>query len=403
MECPDEPFVRARSRLRRDSDSRCAGATGSCSVTSTTYIFAGGGTGGHIYPALAIWDELVEIDPGCRCVVACSDRPLDARILEAEGRDFEVIPAKPLGLKPRALWRFVGSWGPSVRAGRRLIADSRSGGARVVVVAMGGFVAAPLVQSARAERVPIMLVNLDAVPGKANRWIARHADQTLAVCGCTGADSGWSTIPPIVRRKAVASETAGVCRASFDLDPSTRTLLVTGGSQGAGTINHLLRTLASHPQKPLEGWQVLHQCGERDLESVRKAYEGAGVRATVRAFLTDMGRAYGAASLSIGRSGAGSVAEIWANRLPAIFLPYPYHRDQHQRFNAQPLVECGGARVVDDLLDPEKTLAGAGSGLISLLKRDVLVDEMRRAMDSLGPADGANLVARALVELPFSM
>ena len=139
-------------------------------------LFAGGGTGGHIFPALAIAERL---DAASRRVFICSDRAPDAEILRKERADFRVIPAKPFGVRPRALVMFLRSWGPSVRAARAIIRQSRAGGAEATVVAMGGFVAAPVAQAARAEGVPVLLVNMDAVPGKANRWIARRAARVV--------------------------------------------------------------------------------------------------------------------------------------------------------------------------------------------------------------------------------
>src|SRR6185369_12742683 len=146
-----------------------------------TILFAGGGTGGHLFPALAIAEQVVERAPGTRVRFLCSDRPLDAEILRAErlgggAVGFEVVPAKPFGSRPVTLAKFVWSWGGAVRAGRAAILAAKKDGP-VWVVAGGGFVAAPVVQAARAENVPVLMLNLDAVPGRANRWIARHAEK----------------------------------------------------------------------------------------------------------------------------------------------------------------------------------------------------------------------------------
>lgn len=361
----------------------------------TTYVFAGGGTGGHIYPALAIADELALIDPAARCIVACSDRPLDRRILEGEARLFEVMPAKPLGLRPRALWRFLNSWGPSIRASRELLRRERARGP-VVVIAMGGFVAAPVVQAARAEGVPVVLVNLDAVPGKANRWIARRVSKVWAVAGAPER-GGWETIPPIVRAAAFAPGPVAECRTIMGLDPAAPVLLITGGSQGAGSINELMIALAERRAAAFSGWQVLHQCGDKGEAELTRAYERAGISARVMPFIKTMGAAWGAANLVVGRSGAGAVAEVWANKVPALFLPYPYHRDQHQKVNAGPIVKVGGAVIVDDLVNAEENLSHAGETLAGLLTDRSRLEIMRKALESLGSADGARRVAEGLV------
>lgn len=367
-------------------------------MSARSFLFAGGGTGGHIYPALAIAEELLDLDPSLHVEFACSTRAIDAQVLSGAAlRDqpptFTPIPAQPLGLRPRALRRFLGSWGPSVRAVRaRLRAMPNP-----TLVAMGGFVAAPAAQAARAQRAPVVLVNLDAVPGKANRWIGSHAGRAYSAARVDR--PGWNVVPPIVRRGARAPGTPEHCRESLGLAPGKPTLLVTGASQGAASINHAVVAWLESLGESARAWQVIHQTGAGAEDGVRAAYERLGIHALVREFLSPMGPAWGAASLAVARCGAGTVGEAWANAVPAIFLPYPHHRDQHQRLNALPLVECGGAVLVEDLVDPARTVdrLRAHDGL--LLEPGAL-GERRRALESLGPADGSIRVARGLLEGP---
>jgi UDP-N-acetylglucosamine--N-acetylmuramyl-(pentapeptide) pyrophosphoryl-undecaprenol N-acetylglucosamine transferase len=349
------------------------------------FVFAGGGTGGHIFPALAIAEHLGD----ARCVFVCSDRPLDAEILRKERAEFRAIPAKPMGLRPRAVVRFLKSWGPSVRASRAVIREC--GGSSVTVVAMGGFVAAPAAQAAHAERVPVVLVNMDAVPGKANRWIARRASRI--VTSAPAPDETWERVPPIVRAAARASGNPAQCRAALGLDAASRTLLVTGASQGARSINQLVVSLVRDQRRLFDGWQVIHQTGAGEDAAVASAYREAGIAAVVRPFLDTMGLAWGAADLAVSRAGAGSVAEAWANAVPTLFLPYPYHRDQHQRRNAEPLVTAGAAVIETD---PVIGGRGAGPTLSGLLESGSRRGTMRQAYQALGPADGARRIAAIL-------
>jgi UDP-N-acetylglucosamine--N-acetylmuramyl-(pentapeptide) pyrophosphoryl-undecaprenol N-acetylglucosamine transferase len=268
----------------------------------------------------------------------------------------------------------------------------------VRLVAMGGFVAAPLARAARAEGVPVLLVNLDALPGKANRLIARSAAQVVTTVPVVGpcARLGWRVVPPIVRRSAAVSASPGDCRRDLGLEPERRTLLVTGGSQGAVSLNRVvLRTLRDHP-RAFDGWQVIHQTGHGEEVPARDAYRSAGVPAVVRAFFDGMGRAWTAADLAVSRAGAGGVAEAWAYRVPTLFLPNPYHKDEHQRHNAGPLVESGGAMIARDLISEDLNAPGAGAVLGALLRDSGKVAEMRRALERLGPADGAAQVSRLL-------
>lgn len=357
-------------------------------------VFAGGGTGGHLYPAIAIAEELRGRAPDL--LFLCSDRAIDARILSAEGVTYRALPAKPAILRPRGVIRFLAGWGPSLRLSRAILREKPS-----VVVALGGFVAAPVVRAARLEGAPVVMVNLDAVPGRANRLIARRADRILSAA--PGVGDGWKRIPPIVRRRARADRSPAECRRELGMDPGRRTLLVTGGSQGARSINALMVVVARRHAEALQGWQVLHQSGRGEEEEVREAYTRVGVVHVVRDLIDRMDLAWGAADLALGRAGAGTVAEAWANRVPTIFMPYPYHKDQHQRANAEPMREAtaGGepaAQVVTDAIDPVRNIEVAGRLLLDLLADEARRGRMRASLEALGPADGARQAAEAALE-----
>jgi len=150
-----------------------------------------------------------------------------------------------------------------------------------------------------------------------------------------------------------------------------------------------------------QGWTILHQVGPASGDGadpdVARAYAEAGIDAMVIETIERMGDAWGACDLAVSRSGAGSVGEIWANAVPSLLLPFPYHRDQHQRLNAAPLVDCGGAVLVEDLVDPERNLGSAGAELAGLLGDASRRAEMRGALRGLGDARGAETVAGWLV------
>ncbi|MCX5689045.1 MAG: glycosyltransferase, partial [Planctomycetota bacterium] len=204
-------------------------------MSQTTVLFAGGGTGGHIFPGVAI-AEFLASDPIASTSI-CSQRPGDAAMLSGLGKHFVAIPAQPFGIRPRTLLRFVRHWGTCVRTVRGIIQERRKNGP-VVMVALGGFVAAPAAQAARAEHCPILLVNLDAVPGRANRWIARFATRTVTAAKVPGLN--WEYIQPIVRASAKAPGDAAACRTRLGLEPDRPTLMVTGASLGARTINEFM-------------------------------------------------------------------------------------------------------------------------------------------------------------------
>jgi UDP-N-acetylglucosamine--N-acetylmuramyl-(pentapeptide) pyrophosphoryl-undecaprenol N-acetylglucosamine transferase len=251
------------------------------------------------------------------------------------------------------------------------------------------------VQAARVERAKVIAINLDASPGKANRWIASRAHVRLS----TTRDAGpmWTTIPPIVRRDALAPGGVGACRRHLALREDVRTLLVTGGSLGAESLNAFLAAFVESDRgaKALRGWQILHQTGPKMTEDLRAAYARAGVVARVDSYLDTMGSAWGAADLCVCRAGAGNVSESWANRVPCLFMPYPYHKDAHQELNARRLGE--GGRITKDHVDARANMNDAGAALEQLLTNEGARSAMRAALAALGPADGSQQASRAVL------
>lgn len=368
---------------------------------SNAYLFAGGGTGGHIYPALAIIGQLQQLDPAAHCELLVSDRPNDRAILDPLGIPFAPLPAKPFGSRPKAILRFIPSWGPSVRQTREAIRRFKQSHDRVTLIAMGGFVAAPAARAGHCEKCRVVLVNLDAVPGKANELIARKAHAIYTACDIEGHPT-WTRVPPIVRASTLQRTEPSQARARFGLDPTTSTLLVTGGSTGAQSLNRFMQHYAAAHPDSLNAWQVIHQTGKQisnsELTELRAAYANAGVRAWVEHYIEDMGAAYAGADLGISRCGAGTVAECWGAKLPSMFFPYPYHKDQHQLHNAKPLIEIEGAIACRDEVDPQQNLRIYQDVLADLLTNPDRRARMREALASLGEPDGAARVAQALVK-----
>ena len=360
--------------------------------------FAGGGSGGHLSPGLAIAERLVTADGGVESIFLCSDRSVDALMLGEAGARFVPMPARPFTLHPLRALRFVRAWFAARRAAAAVM---RERGVRHVV-SLGGFVSAPVVRQARAMGIPVTLINLDATPGRANRSVARWATQV------------WSAVPTRhlprwngevtgfpVRRSAIAPGEAATCRAQLGLQPTLQTLLVTGASQGATSLNRFVPHFAQRRAAMLQGWQVLHLTGslsEEQLAALREHYRAAGVQAVVMPFLHRMGLAWGAADVALTRAGANSVAEAQINRVPCLFVPYPYHRDLHQRENARHLVEAGAAAIALDAIEPEANMPVMGRLLESLLTDGPARDRMQAALAALPRADAAETLARRLAE-----
>jgi UDP-N-acetylglucosamine--N-acetylmuramyl-(pentapeptide) pyrophosphoryl-undecaprenol N-acetylglucosamine transferase len=367
---------------------------------SSAFLFAGGGTGGHIYPALAIIEQLRLHHPSAHCELLVSDRPNDRTILDPLHVPFAPIPAKPFGTRPKAILSFIPSWGPSVRQTREAIRRLKETHDRVVLVAMGGFVAAPAARAGHCEKCRVVLVNLDAVPGKANELIARKAHAIYTACDING-HAEWIRVPPIIRASTNERIEPSLARERFGLDPEASTLMITGGSTGAQSLNRFLAAFAKAHTDALKGWQIIHQTGKQisdtELSDLRAIYNDANCPAWVEHYIDDMCAAYAAADLGIGRCGAGTVAECWGAQLPSMFFPYPYHRDEHQLHNAKPLLRIEGAIACTDHVDPDANLQAYADVLEDLLTNPDRRARMRRALASLGDPDGAARIAQALV------
>lgn len=185
------------------------------------------------------------------------------------------------------------------------------------------------------------------------------------------------------------------------MDPDKPMLLVTGASQGATSINRMMAELARLAtfNQVLREWQVLHLAGQQDARDVARAYAEAKVEAKVEAFCHQMGMAWRGASVAISRCGAGSVAEVWANAVPTIFLPYPYHKDEHQKLNARMLVEAGAALMADDLVDPLANARQLCGPLLELMRNEARRARMIELLESDRPEPGAAAIATWLARL----
>lgn len=369
----------------------CEGSRGLS--TCASIIFAGGGSGGHISPGLAIAERLKEISPETRSIFVCSQRAIDATMLTDARAEFVPIPATPPSIKPLAASRFVMNFIKSKRNVRRLIRDRQVNH----VVALGGFIAAPAVSAAKSAGVPVMLINLDAPPGKANQWMAKRCDEVFSAIEIPMMPQFASRVVGMpIRRRALAPGDAPLCRSRLRVPIDTYTLFVTGASQGATSINSFMTALAQSQPELFRGWHVYHLAGHGADGPIRAAYESAGVSATVEPFLNDIGLAWGAADLAISRAGASAVAEAAANAVPTLFLPYPYHKDMHQKHNAQPLVKLGGAVMAVDQIDAIANVREVGPALAALMNDASRREQMKNALVKHRRQDAAMTIARML-------
>jgi len=297
-----------------------------------------GGTGGHLFPGLAVGDALVA--RGCEVTLLVSSKEVDqTAVKSAYGMEVESLPVVALSGN---LPRFAAGFWSSLGQCRKLFRDNPPD----AVLAMGGFTSAPPVLAGKFIGARIFLHEANAVPGRAVKLLAPLADEVFvqfpaAIPRVLSTDIRATGLPV---RSAMEPLAKADARTALGLADDRPVLLVMGGSQGAQSINQALIDSLPHLAKAVPGLQFIHLTGSGSVEPVRQAYEALGLSAVVRPFLTEMEYALGAADLALSRSGASSLAEFSAMELPAILIPYPTAVDDHQRLNARSFVDIGAAR-----------------------------------------------------------
>ncbi len=352
-----------------------------------------GGTGGHLFPGLAVGHELVA--RGCDVSLLISPKDVDQQAVRGVAGEFNLVTLPAVGLTGRNVLKFAAASQRSYRAARAAFRPRPP----QAVLAMGGFTSAPPILAGRRSGATTFLHESNTIPGRANRWLAHVVDECFV-----GFDAAArrlrnrrvvNTGTP-VRPGFAATEAAGA-RLALGLDPAKPVLLVMGGSQGAAGVNQLVVSAFPELLEKLPGLQLVHLTGTQDFERVRTALAAYGRRVRVHAFFSEMELLLAAATVAISRSGASSLAELAAMRLPAVLVPFPSAVDDHQRHNAEAFAANGAARVltqksatpaqlvdlIADLAAEGPSRSGAIAALTALDRPDAAADIAERILQRL--------------------
>jgi UDP-N-acetylglucosamine--N-acetylmuramyl-(pentapeptide) pyrophosphoryl-undecaprenol N-acetylglucosamine transferase len=364
-----------------------------------TFFFAGGGTGGHIYPAVAVAGKIARLVPDAGIHFFISSRDIDKRVLSKTNFEYTVLPAVGFAVKPAKFLNFIKMF----LASSKIACDVLQKAVNPVVTGVGGFVAAPVCRTARKMSVPLSLLNVDMTPGRANKLIARWADKIFVQFDETAEHFGKFKDKVLVAgcplRESFENPNPQKIIDTLALDKNKKILLITGASSGSQNINRTICSLLPQLADFKDKWQLVHLTGIANYEQVKAAYTGAAITHRVLDYWDDMANLLAASDLVIGRAGAVSIAEYAAANLPSICLPYPYHRDTHQYLNAGKLVEVGAAVIVDDVGDDTDRQEWLWEELESLLKDDKARLEMKEACNLIGRKDAAEKIAQELINL----
>lgn len=336
-------------------------------------IFAGGGTGGHLMAGLSIAQEISSRFPGAHIIFFGTNKKGESGYIGKSSYEFKQIEACKLTSFIRLpLFIFVSLIG---------IIHSMINIVRIkpdIIVGLGGYGSALPVVAAYVVGVPIVLIEQNVIPGRANLIMSRWADAILCHWESTKnrfKKAGSISVTGIPIRNGIVGNETEVVKNPFGLASQGKTLLVMGGSQGAQAINKVLLQSIPKLKALIPGLQIIHLTGKEGYKEAKDAYDNLGISSFVSEFSSEIGIAYRLADLVICRAGANTIAEISAVGIPAILIPYPYATDNHQYWNAYELARIGGAVIIkQDELKPERL-----TELVSdLLLNDEKLDNMKK-------------------------
>src|SRR5215470_13030088 len=350
-------------------------------------LIAGGGTGGHLFPGVAIAEEARARDPATEVLFVGTERGIEARVLPKLGWPHRYIEAS--GLKTvgalRGLLRLPRAYFQSRRIVREFRPDA--------VIGVGGYASGPVVLAAALARVPTAVLEPNSIPGLANKILGRVVravflafDETRRFFKPARVHLSGNPIRLALRDKLLAAGGAST---------GGRRIFCFGGSLGARAVNALMVDAAAILARDGLAVEIVHQTGPDERDAVAARYAAEGVAADVRGFIDDMAAEYGRADLVIARAGATTVAELCAVGRPAILVPYPFAADNHQERNARALADAGAARLYRQAdLDGAKLAAA----IRELFETPGTLDQMRAAMRALARPDAAGEIVTWLTE-----
>ena len=365
-------------------------------MTGLRVVIAGGGTGGHLYPGIAIARELAARRPGSSITFAGTARGIEVKVVPREGFELDLLRIAGLkGRSPLAAIRGIALLPLSFADAWRIISRRQPD----VVMGVGGYASGPVVMLAALRGIPTLVAEQNAVPGMTNRLLGRVVsaaavtfDSTVSFFGRRGFVAGNPVRPEFFEQLALPADRL----RQGDGDGARRAkVLIFGGSQGAHAIN--VAMVEAAPRLAAAGVvDVTHQTGERDVVMVRDGYRAAGLTARVEPFLYAMDREMRAADIVVSRAGATTIAELAAVGRAAILVPLPTAADDHQKKNADVFVRAGAADLIE-----QKELTGAllAERLLALASDPGRRDEMSGAARRMARPDAAKRIVDRVLEL----
>lgn len=360
--------------------------------TSVRVLIAGGGTGGHLFPGLAVAEELLQRRPGSDIFFVTGHRRIESEILDRYGFSQSSINVE--GLKGRGwikgimgIWRLPHALFQSFR-----IIRMRS---PQLVVGVGGYSSGPVCLAAKIMGIPTAIHEQNTIPGFTNRLLSRIVDRVLI---SFDESKNWFPGRPVFLTGNPVRKELLMNRCRHNDISKVFTVLVTGGSQGAMAINDASVKAMAIIKASGKAFRVIHQTGETDFTRMRAAYANAGIQAETRPFIQDMARAYRDADIVVSRAGATTISELAVLGIPSILIPFPYATNRHQEINARVLSDMGGAEI---LLQKDLSGERLADVLMGYMDNRTALKKMGEKAMRKGQPDAASAIVDQLEAIMF--
>ncbi len=398
---------------------------------SATVVFAGGGTAGHLFPGLAVARRLACMVPELRIVFAGGGREQEQRLIQEAGFHALTIRCRPVPCRLRDVASFLSVNWSGYRAAKRFLAQHPVR----IVIGLGGYASVPMARAAARRRVPLVLLEQNAVPGRANRWLARRADVLCSAFAevkhylppqCHWRVTGNPVRESFLIEPQVESPQASSERVFHGAHPSGRRpswpplptelaapsggiesppvqrpkqLLVLGGSRGARWLNTNVPLALGEIKRHFSGWRVVHQTGNDDHEVTAAIYRRLGIDAFVHPFIADVAKTLATSDAAVCRAGGTTLAELAVSGVPAVLVPYPHAADDHQRKNAEVFSDAGACLLLDQREVTERPEQALASHILRLIGHGTARETMAGRMRALAYPDAAGDIATMIQKM----
>jgi UDP-N-acetylglucosamine--N-acetylmuramyl-(pentapeptide) pyrophosphoryl-undecaprenol N-acetylglucosamine transferase len=358
-------------------------------------IIAGGGTGGHLFPGLAVAEELKNRDDSTEVIFVGTEYGIEARVVPREGYPIKFLRAEGLvGVSTVKKAKAIVTTFFSIADSYKIIQTVRPD----IVIGVGGYASGAAMLTAYLMSIPTMILEQNSIPGLTNKILGRFVRAV-----CITYQESISFFPKAktyltgnpVRMQILKGDIESAYRL-FSLERGLFTIFIFGGSSGAKSINMAIVNALNNMYDLKDKIQFLHQTGIRDYENIRESYRKTGFKGTITPFIYQMGEAYAVADIVVSRAGATTLAELTALGKPAILIPYPYAAGQHQELNARKLLEMGAAKMIRDSELKGESLANS---IREMYTNETMRAEMQRNSRSVGRPEACSKVVDIAMSL----